>query len=1159
MVRTDIASGIERFTRSLSAPNSLFYLLGIAVLFLLFSSNKALSFESTEISGKHFESTQSTEILFVDYRVSDQEVLLSELRENTEVVFLNADSPGIEQIAAALKGRGKVAALHVLSHGAPGSVLIGSDQLNLAALTSSASGSVKKIGEYIASDADILFYGCEAGKGRVGRRFVDALAAATGADIAASETLVGAKRLGGNWNLEVSQGEVEINSFISPRAAAHYSHALPTFTFNTASVAGGELTETKSGVTLTVSNTSGSVSIRSVSSGSDSGSSTALYPNASASATTTYAFSQTVDVSAFKIFTLSDARYRLTPIGGSGPTYGYDGGSPGSYPYAKTSGVSWSGISGFTIDRTDSAAASQYAMVSLTFSIVDSDGSLTAASGVAEPVALPTTVDTIGEALDVFDFTLTDGGTADALALGVSQVVVNVSGTATDAQRSQITWRLNGPDASNVTGTYSAGADTLTFSGLSISVADGASEVYTVNAYFNDNTSLTDNATVILSVDGDTDLTVLGTGTSMAATTAVTNGTGTLTTVAATIMVYAPEPAGSSSGSALTTQPIVRALDAAGNLDTDFIETVTLSSTGSGTLSGDIDIAAVGGVATFSGVIYSAAVDRESIVFSADDEAVGIDLAAITSSAISSEVTATRLVFQVQPSPRFAYSGSSITFASAITVAAVDAIGAVDADFTGSVVLSEVGGAGATEIIFAADTDGDITTATMSAVAGVASFSGLSSAYSSGTEGDEVYFIAANSAAFAEVRSESLSSSPAPPPVDPTIRDKVTRTGTSTDPEIAEGGELTGGEVGGEITGDPEDPAMLSGVTVLPGSRLSNVNIGADVILLKGVIIGDNVGFASFLNMPSGVALTNTLSFIAVPGREGQTALDLRGESIAGAATAPRTSYLDLVAEVPEFEEPGAAIKQQPQGEIEMEFSDSEARMVPIRITKTDTPDADEVGFSYDDDGNLSIRLPSLLEIIMYPMFTDDDALLAAIKKEDPAYGLKYGADSYFEITKDTETGLAATLPRYVGRPGLSAVKLASGTERELGFFTYPSPFLANVNAVSLITRNDVGALMEQEMVPAPSDWLLFKTRVLKEGRVSRVSIDPRGVITIRETAGYEFRVLADYAVIPNAVFSKEGRPIVFINAGDLNANGEDDYYSYYPNGDRQTLYVFPQ
>ena len=789
----------------------------------------------------------------------------------------------------------------------------------------------------------------------------------------------------------------------------------------------------------------------------------------------------------------------------------------------------------------------------------DLDASLTAAAGVAEPVAIPTSVDTVGESLDVFDFTLTDGGTADALALGVSQVVVNVSGTATDAQRSQVTWRLNGPDASNVTGTYSAGADTLTFSSLSISVADGTSEIYTVNAYFNDNTSLTDNATVILSVDGDTDLTVLGTGTSMAATTAVSNGTGTLITVAATKLAYATEPAGSASGVAFTSQPVVRALDAADNLDLDFTETITLSTSGGGSLSGDVDIAAVAGVATFAGVGYMASADKESVTVSADDEATSGDFAPITSSSLRSEVTATRLVFQVQPTPRSAFSGDVLTFAPALTVAAVDSAGVVDVDYTASVNVSETGGAGGVLLAFAGDTDADEATATMSAVAGLASFTGLTSRYTAVTESNETYNFAANSGAFAQVLSLALSSSPVPPPVDPTIRDKVTRTGTSTDPEIAEGGELTGGEVCGEIIGDPDDPATLSGVTVLPGSRLSNVNIGADVILLKGVIIGDNVGFASFLNMPSGVALTNTLSFIAVPGREGQTALDLRGESIAGAATAPRTSYLDLVAEVPEFEEPGAAIKQQPQGEIEMEFSDSEARMVPIRITKTDTPDADEVGFSYDDDGNLSIRLPSLLEIIMYPMFTDDDALLAAIKKEDPAYGLKYGADSYFEITKDTETGLAATLPRYVGRPGLSAVKLASGTERELGFFTYPSPFLANVNAVSLITRNDVGALMEQEMVPAPSDWLLFKTRVLKEGRVSRVSIDPRGVITIRETAGYEFRVLADYAVIPNAVFSKEGRPIVFINAGDLNANGEDDYYSYYPNGDRQTLYVFPQ
>ena len=359
---------------------------------------------------------------------------------------------------------------------------------------------------------------------------------------------------------------------------------------------------------------------------------------------------------------------------------------------------------------------------------IDLDATLTAATGVTEPVALPTTADTVGGAVDLLDFTLTDGGTADALALGVSQVVLNVSGTATDAQRGQITWRLNGPDASDVAGTYSAGADTITFSGLSISVADGASETYTVNAYFNDSANITDNATIALSVDGDTDLTASGTG--MGVTTAATNGTGTLTTVAATKLAYATAPAGSASGAAFTTQPVVSALDAANNLDLDFTETITLSTSGGGSFSGDVDIAATAGVATFAGVAYIASADKESFTVSADDEATGGDLAAITSGSLSSEVTATRLLFQVQPTPRSAYSGDTVTFAPALTVAAVDSAGVVDSDYTASVTISETGGAGSVVFAFAGDTDVDEATVTMNAVAGLASFVGLSSRYS---------------------------------------------------------------------------------------------------------------------------------------------------------------------------------------------------------------------------------------------------------------------------------------------------------------------------------------------------------------------------------------------------------------------------------------------
>jgi hypothetical protein len=157
----------------------------------------------------------------------------------------------------------------------------------------------------------------------------------------------------------------------------------------------------------------------------------------------------------------------------------------------------------------------------------DFDGSLVAAATVVEPVELPYSADTVGETVDLFDFTLRDGGGGDALSLSVIQIVINVTGTANDTDRDKITWRLNGSDAGNVTGVYNAGADTLTFSGLSISIADGSEETYIINGYFNDNTDLTHGNSVILSIDGDTDLSVGDQGPQMGVTSAVNNSTGT--------------------------------------------------------------------------------------------------------------------------------------------------------------------------------------------------------------------------------------------------------------------------------------------------------------------------------------------------------------------------------------------------------------------------------------------------------------------------------------------------------------------------------------------------------------------------------------------------------------------------------------------------------
>ncbi|WP_275545430.1 Ig-like domain-containing protein [Pseudomonas sp. Marseille-Q0931] len=154
----------------------------------------------------------------------------------------------------------------------------------------------------------------------------------------------------------------------------------------------------------------------------------------------------------------------------------------------------------------------------------NADGTLTPAPGVSEPVGLPASADTVGEAVNVFDFTLTDGGGGDNVALGVSSLVVHTSGTG---DFSKVTWRLNGDDANNVIGTYSAATNTITFAGLNISVNDGGAETYTINAYYNDTTGLAGGQTYILSIDGDTDVTTTAGTRMQAGQTAVTNGTGT--------------------------------------------------------------------------------------------------------------------------------------------------------------------------------------------------------------------------------------------------------------------------------------------------------------------------------------------------------------------------------------------------------------------------------------------------------------------------------------------------------------------------------------------------------------------------------------------------------------------------------------------------------
>lgn len=151
---------------------------------------------------------QRQEVVFIDGQVSNVGELLQGLSANAEVVILDPNKDGLQQMADYLLGRSDIDAVHVFSHGDTGKVQLGNlwlDNQNLA----SHSQALASFGKALSADGDILLYGCEIGADGAGRDFIESLARSTGADVAASTNLTGAHSRGGDWVLETSTGSIE--------------------------------------------------------------------------------------------------------------------------------------------------------------------------------------------------------------------------------------------------------------------------------------------------------------------------------------------------------------------------------------------------------------------------------------------------------------------------------------------------------------------------------------------------------------------------------------------------------------------------------------------------------------------------------------------------------------------------------------------------------------------------------------------------------------------------------------------------------------------------------------------------------------------------------------------------------------------------------------
>ncbi|MES3024737.1 MAG: DUF4347 domain-containing protein, partial [Pseudomonadota bacterium] len=172
-------------------------------------------------------------VLIVDNRVPDYQRIVAAAGAGVTVIVINQDSNGVDQIAAALAGMSGLDSISIVSHGDEGMLLLGNAALvgtNLA----DYRAQLAAIGATLKADGELRLYGCEAGTGAEGQAFLDALAAITGAVVAASSDATGGGARGGDWELEISTGTAATaGAAFDTAALADYDHVLHTASVGT--------------------------------------------------------------------------------------------------------------------------------------------------------------------------------------------------------------------------------------------------------------------------------------------------------------------------------------------------------------------------------------------------------------------------------------------------------------------------------------------------------------------------------------------------------------------------------------------------------------------------------------------------------------------------------------------------------------------------------------------------------------------------------------------------------------------------------------------------------------------------------------------------------------------------------------------------------------
>ncbi len=200
--------------------------------------------------------TPSQNLICIDAKVEDYKYLCQGVLLGSEVILLDSNQDGVEQITEHLRNRirrhpsSPIQTLHIVSHGSPGCLYLGNTQLTLDTLEQ-YSDQLQQWRGALTPDTEILLYGCDVAQAKTQKPhphsnltdqslfphsslspFIQKIQYLTGAKIAASSSKIGSQKFGGNWQLDVQTDKILSPLAFTESVQENYAGVLATFVVN---------------------------------------------------------------------------------------------------------------------------------------------------------------------------------------------------------------------------------------------------------------------------------------------------------------------------------------------------------------------------------------------------------------------------------------------------------------------------------------------------------------------------------------------------------------------------------------------------------------------------------------------------------------------------------------------------------------------------------------------------------------------------------------------------------------------------------------------------------------------------------------------------------------------------------------------------------------